>query len=92
MPYKTPNEYMSWGECCSRCPQGAIQRIGHHYCWDPRRCNRCRDLGEYRCGGIFEDNSPDQLEDISSYWRQWFATYQQHLARLQTQQGVGGRP
>lgn len=91
MPYKTPNEYMSWTECQARCPKGAIKQANHHYWWDQRLCDRCQGRGEYRCGGIFENNCPYQLEDINSYWRQWFSEYQQRLAQLQERQLVGGR-
>lgn len=83
MPYTTANQYMSWDECRARCPKGAIQYTNQHYCLDQRLCDRCQALNEYRCGGIFEQNYPQQLEDFNAYWREWFSTYQKRLARLQ---------
>lgn len=87
MPYKTINEYMSWEECLRRCPKGAIKRNGSHYWLDEKLCDRCRNLPEYCCGGIFENNSPNYLQDFNSYWQEWFTNYNKLLERLRQTQG-----
>lgn len=89
MPYSPANKYMSWEECRARCPRGAIQHHNHHYRLDQGLCDRCQQFSEYRCGGIFANNSPDRLEDFNTYWEQWFTHYDQLLQRLRQQ---GGRP
>ncbi|MEN9217376.1 MAG: hypothetical protein Q6J33_00050 [Gloeomargarita sp. DG_2_bins_126] len=83
MPYKSTGEYMSWNECRARCPRGAIRYTDHHYCLDQGLCDRCQNLSESVCGGIFEDNAPQQLEDFNAYWRDWFQKYQKRLVHLQ---------
>ncbi|WP_247215908.1 hypothetical protein [Synechococcus sp. C9] len=87
MPYTATNQYMSWAECRARCPRGAIQYRNHHYQLDAKLCDRCHSLKEYPCGGIFVNNSPYQLEDFNTYWREWFTHYNQLVHRLHQKGG-----
>ena len=87
MPYKPSDEYMSWTECRRLCPTGAIKQTNGHYWIDLKLCDRCQGLPEYLCGGIFHNNSPNQLQDFNAYWREWFAHYQKLRQRLETGAG-----
>ncbi len=74
---------MSWTECRRLCPTGAIKQTNGHYWIDLKLCDRCQGLPEYRCGGIFQNNSPNQLQDFNAYWQEWFANYQKLRQRLE---------
>ncbi|NJK33839.1 MAG: hypothetical protein HC919_02215 [Oscillatoriales cyanobacterium SM2_2_1] len=89
MPYKHSDQYMSWEECRTLCPKGAIKQTDRHHWIDTQLCDRCRGLEEYRCGGIFENNSSIRLQDFNPYWQQWFRTYNQLLDRLRVKGGQG---
>lgn len=84
MPYKRTDEYMSWKDCRMLCPQGAIKQTNGHHWIDQKLCDRCQELPEYRCGGIFLNNSIHQLKDFNAYWQEWFANYRQLVQRLET--------